>query len=54
MIKKLLPWISGLCVLLYLYSWTQDISYPAYVPLVWCFGCWVNDLYEYLENRDVL
>lgn len=54
MIKTLLPCLSGLCCLLYIYGWTQDISYPAYVPLVWCAAVFVNDLYNYLENRDVL
>jgi hypothetical protein len=52
--KKLLPIISGLCVLLYAYGWYLDLQYPAYVPLIWCFGCFVNDVYNYLEHKNVV
>jgi hypothetical protein len=50
-LKTLLPIVSGLCVLLYAYGWYADIQYPAYVPLVWCFFCFVNDVYSYLETE---
>lgn len=53
MIKKLMPVLSGLCVLLYAYGWYEDLQYPAYVPLVWCVSCFINDLYQYLESKDV-
>jgi hypothetical protein len=48
---KILPWITGIACLLYIYGWTQDTTYPAWVPLIWCFGCFVNDLYSYLEHK---
>jgi hypothetical protein len=52
--KKLLPILSGLCVLLYSYGWYEGLEYPAYVPLVWCVSCFINDLYNYLESKDVV
>jgi hypothetical protein len=48
---KILPWITGIACLIYIYGWYKDIQYPAYVPLIWCFGCFVNDLFQYLENK---
>jgi len=48
---KILPWITGIACLLYIYGWTQDTTYPAWVPLIWCFGCFVNDLHAYLEHK---
>ena len=51
MLKKLTPWLSGICVLLYAYGWYEGLQYPAYVPLIWCFACWVNDVYNYLEYK---
>lgn len=53
-LKTLTPWLSGFCVLLYAYGWYDGLQYPAYVPLVWCFACWVNDVYNYLETRRVV
>lgn len=53
-LKILLPWITGIACLIYIYGWYKDIQYPAYVPLIWCFGCFVNDLYQYLESRNVV
>lgn len=54
MLKTLLPILSGICCLLYIYGWTEDLRYPAYVPLIWCASCFVNDLYNYLETRRVV
>jgi len=51
MITKILPWITGITCLIYIYSWTQGITYQAWVPLVWCSSCFVNDIYAYLEAK---
>jgi hypothetical protein len=31
---KIMPWLTGLCCLIYMVSWYMDISYPAYVNIV--------------------
>lgn len=50
MLKRLLPYLSGLCVLLYAYGWYTDATYPAWVPLVWCMSCFVNDVYDAMQE----
>lgn len=46
------PWITGIACALYIYSWTQGITYEAWVPLIWCFSCFVNDVYNYLQDKQ--
>lgn len=50
--KQIAPYVTGIACLLYIYGWTQDIQYPAWVPLIWCAGCFVNDLFDALEIRS--
>jgi hypothetical protein len=48
---KIMPWITGTACALYIYSWTQGIQYEAWTPLIWCAGCFANDLHNYLQSR---
>lgn len=49
--KALLPFISGLCVVLYGIGWYQGVQYPGWVPLIWCGSVFFHDLHDYLEHR---
>jgi hypothetical protein len=49
--KLIFPTITGVCALSYVYSWTQNIMFPAWVPLIWCVATLVHDVYDYLENK---
>lgn len=49
---KILPWITGFACLMYAYGWYAGTTFPAWVPLIWCFGCFVNDLHKYRESKD--
>ena len=48
---KIMPWLTGSACLIYIYSWTQGIQYEAWTPLIWCFGCFMNDLHNSMETR---
>lgn len=48
---KIMPWLTGTACLFYCVGWYWGITYPAYVPLIWAIGCFVNDIYNYLETK---
>jgi hypothetical protein len=48
---KYAPWFTGTACLIYIYSWTEGIQFEAWTPLIWCVGCFVNDLHNYLEQK---
>ena len=52
MVSKIIPWLTGTICLSYIYHWTQGTMYPAWVPLIWCFACFVNDLYNAMEHKN--
>lgn len=43
--------LTGSCVLIFLVSWYDGVTFPAWVPLIWCGVVFFIDLEEYLENR---
>ena len=50
MVTKLMPVLTGTACVCYCYGWWLGTVYPAYVPLIWCFGCFVNDFYNWLKT----
>ena len=48
---KYAPWFTGIACLIYIYSWTEGIQFEAWSPLIWCVGCFINDLHNYLESK---
>jgi len=50
MVSKLMPWLSGTACVCYCVGWYMGTQYPAWVPLVWAGGCFVNDLYSSLKT----
>lgn len=50
-LKLLQPFLSGICLLIYAVGWYNDVMFPAWVPLVWVYFVFINDLEEYFESR---
>jgi hypothetical protein len=48
---KIMPWVTGTACALYIYGWYLGTTFPAWVPLIWCAGCFANDLHNYLQSR---
>ena len=48
---KLIPLLTGTACLFYLYGWSEGTTYPAWVPLLWCTACFVNDVHNYLATK---
>jgi hypothetical protein len=44
--------VLGLCLLIYLYKWYIDEPVPAWQAAIWLAAIFVNQLNDYLEEKN--
>lgn len=50
-VKAFSPIVSGICAILFAISWYEGTMFPAWVPLVWVWFVFVNDLQDYFKSK---